>query len=59
MRQKNRDEYAQKRQNPYYKPIPPQDAQPIQRSTDQQQQNEQQSPQPKGPKNKYGDVWAQ
>jgi hypothetical protein len=54
LRKKNREEYEKKMNNPYYRPVNPEEAPVVRRATQQQQQptEEYQT----GPKNKYGDV---
>lgn len=52
LRRKNREEYERKMQNPYYRPINPEESPAIRRAAPQPQDQPSQT----GPRNKYGDV---
>jgi len=55
LRIKNREEYTKKNQNPFYRPMP-QETTPVVRPDRQPEETQEV---PRGPKNKYGDVWTQ
>lgn len=52
LRRKNREEYEKKTQNPYYKPVNPEEAPIVRRSVQKEAADDFAT----GPKNKYGDV---
>lgn len=57
LRQRNREEYVKKQQNPLYRPVPP-DTPPVTRAAPERTAYDEPMPARK-PKNKYGDEWTQ